>query len=163
MIKCEKPSVDFQQNFKLFMIKFDFEYDFKLRLTINSDFRYDFIFYSKNNFYSVSVSVSVSVIDVKIDICFFLKSIFRFIIHITLFLSEFKIWIDFVEIIFDSLIQIEKHIFLILKLLHHYQHLNDKDFRNLFCINLIIHRVRLIFETIFSNKFQLRWLTHTKW
>ena len=58
------------------MIKFDFEYDFKLRLTINSDFRYDFIFYSKNNFYSVSASVFVSVIDVRTEIRFFLNQFF---------------------------------------------------------------------------------------
>ena len=134
------------------MIEFDFEYDFKLRSTINFDFRFDFIFYSENNFYSTFVSV----IKIEIEISFFLKSVFRFNIHTVLFLSELKIWADFVEIVFDFLIQIEKHIFLTLKLLHHYKHLNDEDFRNFFCTDLIIHRIRLIFQTFFSSRFQLR-------
>ena len=54
------------------MIEFDFKYDFKLRLMINFDFRADFVFYSKNTFYSTFASV----IKVETEISFFLKLVF---------------------------------------------------------------------------------------
>ena len=91
-----------------------------------------------------------------------MKSVLRFDIHIKLFLFELQTWTDFTKMIFEFFVQTEKHIFLTLKLLHHYQHLNDKNFRSLFCTDLITHRIRFISKIIFSSKSQIRWFFHTE-
>ena len=66
------------------MIDHDFEHDPKLRSTVRPGSRFDSVFFSGINFYSVSVSF----VDAGID--FFIKSILRPDIHIKLFLFELR-------------------------------------------------------------------------
>ena len=139
------------------MIDHDFKHDFKLRSMICLKSRLNFIFFFEINFYSVFIS------SVETEISFFIKSVLRSDIHIKLFLFEIQTWTDFIEMIFEFLIQTEKHIVLTLKLLHHYQHLNDENLRSLPCINLITHRVRFIFEIILFSWSQICWPTHIEW
>lgn len=95
-------------------------------------------------------------INIEVDLKFSKKNVIRNDIHTVLFLSELKKWARLIEINLKSMIEIKKHKFLVLKLLHHYQHFNEKDFINLSCTDLITHKIRLISKTQFSNLPQIR-------
>jgi len=52
----------------------------------------------------------------------------------------------------------------VLCLLYHYHHLNNTDLINLFCINLIVHRVQITLETkLVNNLIQKHWSAHFEW
>lgn len=102
-------------------------------------------------------------IDIGVDLKFPKKNVIRSDIHTALFLFELKEWAHLIEINLKSIIEIKEHRFLALELLHHYQYLNEKNFINLPCTDLIIHRVRLMSETVFSSLPQIRWPVHTEW
>lgn len=52
----------------------------------------------------------------------------------------------------------------VLCLLYYYKHLDEKDLKNLLCMNLIIHKVWIAKETKSTSKLiQKRWSAHSEW
>ncbi len=88
-------------------------------------------------------------------------------INTNISMTKLKAWTIEVELELNSLISTEENIYKVLCLLYHYHHLNDTDLINLFCIDLIVHRVWIASETkvtkLANNLIQKRWSTHFKW
>ena len=56
-------------------------------------------------------------------------------------------WVISIELTLESLISIETIKHKMFSLLYHYRHFNDTDLKNLSCIDLITHRVRIKSKT----------------
>lgn len=117
----------------------------------------------KVNFFMKVAFLHISLNIFTVGIQFSDRAMFRENIGIILFLSELDSWARNIEINFDSIVDTEQHRFFALKLLHHYRHLNEEDFINLFCTDFITHKIRLVSGTKSSNLLQIKWPAHKKW
>ena len=92
------------------------------------------------------------------------RRIWRSKINTNISMITLKTWTIEVELELSSLISTEENTHKVLCLLYHYHHLNNTDLINLFCIDLIVHRVWIASETkLTNNLIQKRWSTHFKW
>lgn len=92
------------------------------------------------------------------------RQIQRSKIDMNISMTKLKTWAIEVELEMSFLISTEENIYKVLCLLYHYHHLNDTDLINLFCIDLIVHRVQITSETkLINNLIQKLWSAHFKW
>ena len=118
---------------------------------------------SEISIYLVNAAFHINMNIFTNDIHFSNRTVIRKNIRTILFLLKLKNWTLKIEISLKFIAETDEHRFFALKLLYHYQHLNEKDFINLFCTDFIVHKIKLKFETEPYNLFQIRWFAHKKW
>lgn len=73
-------------------------------------------------------------------------------------------WVKSARLKLGSLISFKEVKHKVLCLLYHYRHFDEKNSKNLSCMNLIAHRVCIVKETkSASNLTQKKWSAHLKW